>query len=83
MPDQNDSQKPSNDDTARRPFNPDSGEDESSIEDGNGNPTREDQKPLGGQSSDQGDGSSSEDAHKTENLTKAGRKNFDPNAGQE
>lgn len=76
-------EQPSNDDTARRPFNPDGGEDEASVEDGNGDVVRDDQKPLNGAPSRLVDGKPDDDAHKTEDLTKAGRKEFDPNAGQE
>ncbi|KQT31036.1 hypothetical protein ASG29_16170 [Sphingomonas sp. Leaf412] len=68
--------------SAKRPFNPDGGEDEASTShDGNDDHLHDDQKPITGTSS-HGDNLSDDDPHKTEKLTKAGRP-IDPDAGSD
>lgn len=83
MPKQNDDQMPSNHDSAKRPFNPDGGEDESSAPDGaNDDHLHADQKPLHQQDTNRGDQIDDDDPNKTEKLAKAGR-DIDPDAGSD
>lgn len=84
MPDQhNNTSAPSSEDSAKRPFNPDGGEDESSAPDGgNDEHLHDDQKPLHQQSSDRADEVGEDDPHKAEKLTKAGR-DIDPDEGSD
>jgi hypothetical protein len=68
--------------SAKRPFNPDSGEDEGGAPDGGDNrELHDDQKPITGNSAGSS-GDDGDDPHKTENLTKAGR-DIDPDDGSE
>lgn len=84
MPDQHDEpDQPTGEDSAKRPFNPDGGEDESSAPDGTSEEhLHEDQKPLNGRTSRHADDVDQDDPHKAEKLTKAGR-DVDPNEGSE
>jgi hypothetical protein len=81
MPDQHDesTQLPV-DDPARRPFNRDWGEDESSGPDGrNDDHLHDDRKPSNGRTPDQVD---ADVRHKAEKLIRAGR-NIDPDDGSD
>jgi len=69
-------------DSAKRPFNPDGGEDESGAsQDVNDTHLDQDQKPETGSSAAHDTAEvADDDAHKTEKLTKAGR-DIDPDGG--
>lgn len=83
MSNQNDDQMPSNDDSAKRPFNPNGGEDESSAPNGAiDDHLHDDQKPLHQQNLDGDDQIDDDDPNKVEELAKAGRDN-DPDAGSD
>lgn len=76
--------KSMSEDSAKRPFNPDSGEDEASTSsDGDDGHLHDDQKPITGASSGKGaDDVDEDDPHKAEKLTSAGR-DIDPDDGSE
>lgn len=83
MSGQNESDKSSRDESARRPFNPDGGEDEGSTsQDGREDHLHDDQKPIRGGTKAISGSVDSADPHKAEKLTKAGR-DIDPDEGSE
>lgn len=85
--------KPSDDDmtsatamrdaSAKRPFNPDGGEDEGGApDDADDSSLRNDQKPITGNAAGSTGTDDGADRHRTEELTKAGR-DIDPDDGSE
>lgn len=69
--------------SAKRPFNPDGGEDEGGAPDGgDDSELRDDQKPITGNAVGSTSGDGGDDRHKIEKLTTAGR-DIDPDDGSE